>query len=106
MHRHILIPTDGSELSLNAIEYGMALAKSVNAKVTVLTVSTPFHTFAVEPAMITDTSEHYEKRMATLAAKYLKVAKEAAAAAGVSCETKHVEHDQPYLAIIETAARQ
>jgi nucleotide-binding universal stress UspA family protein len=38
MHRHILIPTDGSELSLNAIEYGMALAKSVNAKVTVLTV--------------------------------------------------------------------
>ena len=46
MHRHILIPTDGSELSLNAIEYGMALAKSVNAKVTVLTVSTPFHTFA------------------------------------------------------------
>jgi nucleotide-binding universal stress UspA family protein len=31
MHRHILIPTDGSELSQNAIDYGMALAKSVNA---------------------------------------------------------------------------
>ena len=43
--------------------------------------------------------------MATLAAKYLKVAKEAALAACVSCETMHVEHDQPYLAIIETAAR-
>ena len=28
MHRHILIPTDGSELSQNAIDYGMALAKS------------------------------------------------------------------------------
>jgi nucleotide-binding universal stress UspA family protein len=41
MHRHILIPTDGSELSQEAIDYGMALAKSVNAKVTVLTVSTP-----------------------------------------------------------------
>jgi nucleotide-binding universal stress UspA family protein len=105
MHRHILIPTDGSELSQNAIDYGMALAKSVNAKVTVLTVSTPFHTFAVEPGMITDTAEHYAKRMATLAAKYLNVAKEAALAAGVSCETMHVEHDQPYLAIIETAAR-
>ena len=103
MHRHILIPTDGSELSLNAIDYGMALAKSVNAKVTVLTVSTPFHTFAVEPSMITDTPEHYGKRMATLAAKYLKVAKEAAMAAGVSCETMHIEHDQPYLTIIETA---
>jgi nucleotide-binding universal stress UspA family protein len=106
MHRHILIPTDGSELSQNAIDYGMALAKSVNAKVTVLTASTPFHTFAVEPGLVTDTPEQYEKRMATLAAKYLDVAKEAALAAGVSCETMHVEHDQPYLAIIETAARQ
>jgi nucleotide-binding universal stress UspA family protein len=105
MHRHILIPTDGSELSQNAIEYGMALAKSVNAKVTVLTVSTPFQTFAVEPGSVTDTPEQYAERMATLAAKYLDVAKAAALAAGVSCETMHVEHDQPYLAIIETAAR-
>lgn len=105
MHRHILIPTDGSELSQNAIDYGMALAKSVNAKVTVLTVSAPFHTLAVEPGMITDTPEQYGKRMAALAAKYLNVAKEAASAAGVNCETMHVEHDQPYLAIIETAAR-
>lgn len=105
MHRHILIPTDGSELSKNAIDYGVALAKSVNAKITVLTVSTPFHTFAVEPGMITDTPEQYAKRMAALAAKSLNVATEAALAAGVSCETLHVEHDQPYLAIIETAAR-
>lgn len=105
MHRHILIPTDGSELSQNAIRYGMALAKSVNAKVTVLTVSTPFQTFAVEPGLVTDTPEQYAKRMATLAAKYLNVAKETALAAGVSCETMHVEHDQPYLAIIETAAK-
>lgn len=105
MHRHILIPTDGSELSRGAIDYGVALAKSVNAKVTVLTVSTPFHTFAVDPEMINDTPEHYKKRMATLAEKYLNVAKEAAVAAGVSCETIHVEHDQPYLAIIEMAAQ-
>jgi nucleotide-binding universal stress UspA family protein len=75
MHRHILIPTDGSELSQHAIEYGMALAKSVNAKVMVLTVSTPFHAFAVEPGMMTDTPEQYEKRLTTLAAKYLNVAK-------------------------------
>lgn len=106
MHRHVLIPTDGSELSKNAIDYGMALAKSVNAKVTVVTVSTPFHTFAADPGMITDTPEQYGKRMANLAAKHLNVAKEAASAAGVSCETIHVEHDQPYLAIIDTAARQ
>ena len=105
MHRHILIPTDGSELSQNAVDYGIALAKAVNAKVTVLTVSTPFHTFAVEPSMITDTPEQHAKRTATLAAKYLNVAKEAALAAGVSCETMHVEHGHPYVAIIDTAAQ-
>jgi nucleotide-binding universal stress UspA family protein len=105
MYRHILIPTDGSELSQNAIDYGMALAKSVNAKVTVLTVSTSFHLFAVEPGLVTDTPEQYGKRIANLISKYLDVAKEAALAAGVSCETMHVEHDQPYQAIIETAAR-
>ena len=43
--------------------------------------------------------------MMTLAEKYLKAPKEVAATAGVSCETMHVERDQPYLAIIETAAR-
>jgi len=105
MHRHILLPTDGSELSQKAIDYGMALAKSVNAKVTVLTVSPPFHAFAVEPGIVIDTPEQYGKRMAVLTAKYLNVAKEAALAAGVSCDTMHVEHDQPYLAIIEAAAQ-
>jgi nucleotide-binding universal stress UspA family protein len=105
MHRHILIPTDGSQLSQNAIEYGMAFAKSVNAKVTVLTVSVPFQTFVVETGMISDTSEDYRKRTVTLAANYLNAAKEAALAAGVVCETVHLEHDQPYLAIIETAAQ-
>jgi nucleotide-binding universal stress UspA family protein len=92
MHQHILIPTDGSDLSHKAIDYGMALAKSVNAKVTVLTVSIPFYTLAVESGMITDTPEQYG-------------ANEAALAAGVRCDTMHVEHGHPYLAIIDTAAR-
>ena len=82
MYRHILIPTDGSQLSQNAIAHGAALAKSINAKVTILTVSTPFHTFAVEPEMVTDTPEQYAKHMANRAAKYLNSATEDAAAAG------------------------
>jgi nucleotide-binding universal stress UspA family protein len=106
MYKHILIPTDGSELSQNAIAHGAALAKSINAKVTILTVSTPFHTFAVEPEMVTDTPEQYAKHMANRAAKYLNSAKEAVVAAGVNCDTVHVEHDHPYQAIIDTAARE
>ncbi len=105
MHRHLLIPTDGSALSQAAVEYGIALAKSVGAKVTVLTVSTPFHIFAAEPAMLTDTPEQYAKRVEALAAKYLDSAKAIASASGVTCEAVHLEHDHPYLAIIETAEK-
>ncbi len=105
MHRHILIPTDGSPLSQAAVEYGIALAKSVGAKVTILTVSTPFHTFAIEPVMVTDTPEQYTKQAAAVATRYLNAAKEIALAAGISCETLHVEHDHPYQAIIDTATR-
>ena len=35
MFKHILIPTDGSELATKVIPSGIALAKAVGAKVTV-----------------------------------------------------------------------
>ena len=38
MYRHILIPTDGSELAERAVTHGLSLAKFVGAKVTVITV--------------------------------------------------------------------
>jgi len=105
VYKHILIPTDGSELSRNAVEHGVALAKAINAKVTALTVSNPFHTFAVEPGMVTDTPDQYKKRIADLAAKYLAVAADAAAALGVTCDVLSVGHDHPYQAIIDTAKK-
>ena len=42
MYRHILIPTDGSELAEQAVTNGLSLAKSVGAKVTVIIVEEPF----------------------------------------------------------------
>ena len=104
MYKHILIPTDGSKLSQAAVEHGVALAKSVGAKLTVLTVSTPFQTFAVE-VMPTTSAEQYAELIAPVAARYLVVAKEVALAAGVDCNTEHVEFDQPYVAIIDTATK-
>jgi nucleotide-binding universal stress UspA family protein len=68
MHRHILLPTDGSELSEQAVNYGVTLAEVVSAKVTGLPVSTPFHILAVEPHMVTDTLKSYTSRMSTVAA--------------------------------------
>jgi nucleotide-binding universal stress UspA family protein len=42
MYRHILIPTDGSELAEHAVTNGLSLAKSVGAKVTVIIVEDRF----------------------------------------------------------------
>jgi nucleotide-binding universal stress UspA family protein len=42
MYTNILIPTDGSELAGKAVEHGIALAKRIGAKVTVLTVLPTF----------------------------------------------------------------
>jgi nucleotide-binding universal stress UspA family protein len=105
MYGHMLIPTDGSDLSNKAIRHGLALAKAANGRVTAITVSSPFHTFAVEPAMVSDTPESYAKRVAETTAKYLGVVKDAAASAGIACDAIHVEHAHPYEAIIDTAKK-
>jgi nucleotide-binding universal stress UspA family protein len=76
MFEHILIPTDGSDLSKDAVQYGIAVAKAANAKVTGITVSTPFHVLALNPDMLTDTSESYKKRMTTIATKYPRTGEE------------------------------
>ena len=105
MYKHILIPTDGSELSKKAVDQGTGLAKALNAKVTAVTVSEPFHVFAVEPGMVTDTPDEYKKRIAAVAAKYLEAAKNAATTAGVPCDVVQVEHEHPYETIIDTARK-
>jgi nucleotide-binding universal stress UspA family protein len=103
MYRHILAPTDGSELSNRAIEHAAALAKAVEAKLTVLTVTIPYYGFAVEPELVTIGADEYRKNADRLAERYLDTAKDIAAAAQVPCETAREEHPQPYRAIIDAA---
>jgi nucleotide-binding universal stress UspA family protein len=105
MYRHILIPTDGSELSGKAIQHGVALAKSVGAKVSGITVTVPFHVFAIDPEALTDTPASYQTRVAAAATKYLEQIKNVAAAVGGTCDVISVEHEQPYQAIIDTAKK-
>ena len=52
MYRHILIPTDGSELSRRAVQHGLALAKAVGAKVTALTVEGSFDVYTVPASRV------------------------------------------------------
>src|SRR5262245_52850259 len=99
MHTHILIPTDGSELSAITVEYGVALAKSVGARVTGLTVSRPVPRVSAAPARQATSAR---ERAAAAAAGLLARITEAAAKAGVDCDVVHVRHRQPYKSIIDT----
>jgi nucleotide-binding universal stress UspA family protein len=103
MYTHILLPTDGSELSKMAVREGVDLAKALGARVTVITVTTPFDVFSANPTMFVDGPEQYEKHMAALAGQYLDMARKIATVAKVPCDTIHVEHVHPYQAIIDTA---
>jgi nucleotide-binding universal stress UspA family protein len=103
VYRNILIPTDGSELAGKAVEYGIALAKRIGARTTVLTVLPPFHIFTTDAQMLEDTPAQYKARMQAHAEKTLGAVAQAAQAAGVACEMVHVEHEHPYQAIIDTA---
>ena len=103
MYKNILIPTDGSTLAGKAVHHGIALAKEIGAKVFVLTVSRPFHTFTIDTQMIEDTPAQYKTRVRQHAADTLSAVTDAAKAAGVACESVHVVHEHPYQAIIDTA---
>jgi nucleotide-binding universal stress UspA family protein len=108
MYRHILIPTDGSELAERAVTNGLSLAKSVGAKVTVIIVEEP------EPIWLGATGfgqqgaleelGKYTEQMEKYAASALNRAADAAKQAGVPCDTVQVKDAQPYQAITATAA--
>jgi nucleotide-binding universal stress UspA family protein len=93
MYKSVLIPTDGSELAEKAVRHGIAFSKEVGAKVTMVTVSTPFHMFTTDSQMMQENPAQYKKRIQDHAAKILSAAAETAKAVGVTCETVHVEHE-------------
>ena len=103
MYKHVLIPTDGSELSANAEAAGLTLDRSLDAKVTVLTVTPPFQLVGTEPMLVIASEPEYEKAQAERAAKTLERVKATAAAIGVPVETVRMIHPHPHEAIIAAA---
>jgi nucleotide-binding universal stress UspA family protein len=103
VYHHILIPTDGSDRSNEAVTHGVRLAHAVGAKVTVITVSVPFHLMVAEPMVMTALPDTYEADAEAAARQRLETVHETARAADVSCDTVHVFHHHPYEAIIDEA---
>jgi len=109
MYRHILIPTDGSELAEHAVANGLALAKSLGAKVSIIVVEQPFDWLSVSETtgrQISEESAKHTEQIKKHATSVLNRAADAAKQAGVSCDTIQVENEQPYQAIIAAAKNQ
>ena len=108
MYKHILIPTDGSELSRRAIAAGVKLAKSVGAKVTGFFAAPPATPVVYEDFLPVGymTPEQHAQLIEKTAARYLEVIEKAAKAAGVACECVHVTNDFPADAILAAAKKQ
>jgi len=94
MYRHILIPTDGSDLAHKAVVHGLSLAKVVGAKVTVLTVEA-FNINGASNSRVKHAQEH--------AASILNEIANEAKSMGVKCETMQVIQLDPEMAIVATA---
>jgi nucleotide-binding universal stress UspA family protein len=103
MFEHILIPTDGSDLSRKAMLYGMQLAKLSKARVTALSIRPPFGPIVTDAYIIADTQDDFERGAREVADRALAQAAMAGDAAGVLVETAQEEHDQPFRSIINCA---
>ena len=106
MYRHILIPTDGSELAEHAVTNGLVLAKSLGAKVSVIVIEESFDWLSVSEMtgrQISEESAKHAEQIKKHATSVLNRAANAAKQAGVSCDTIQVENEQPYQAIIAAA---
>ena len=71
MFKHILLPTDGSELSAAAIQQGIRFAKSIGAKVTGLCVMLLQQTFFYEMEIPGEALEQATQPWRELAETYL-----------------------------------
>ncbi len=106
MYKHILIPTDGSPLSLKAAKAGAKLAKDLHAKITAIYVIPPYapptggegivySDIYSEKRYLADMKEHADKAVAKVKAE--------AEAQKVECDGIAAVERTPWEAIINAA---
>ena len=106
MFKHLLIPTDGSELSKRAIEAGIAFARETGARVTA------YYALAPRAAQVYGEGYHFpdakkaeedERVMREAGAGYIAAVSKAANDAGVACDSVVGEALAPYEGIVNAA---
>lgn len=105
MFKHILVPTDGSALSLNAAKRALHFAKEIKAKISVLYVKPEYPMFyfgegaAFDPSVLDD----FTTMAAQHAKQYTGDVEKLCQEAGVPCTSHTVTHNLIHQAIVDTA---
>jgi nucleotide-binding universal stress UspA family protein len=105
MFQHILIPTDGSELSQNAAKRAIQLAKELNAKVTGFYAAPDYTPDLYEDSFPIHamSKERFLEDAKNRTTRYLGFMEELAREAGVSFQSAWVMSDYPAEAICQAA---
>jgi nucleotide-binding universal stress UspA family protein len=106
-YQHLLVPSDGTQLSNQALEQGIFLAKALGAKLTLLHVQPPLPIPLIGMGDMLDpaTVESLSATAARETERIVTEAKVAGEAAGLQIRTEVVKQDLPYRAIVEAARR-
>lgn len=106
-YKHILVPTDGSRLSLKAAKEAAKLARRLKARITALYVIEPYLPPSTgETALLirqTGVQERYAQTMKEHAGEILAKVEATAAAAKVRCDKLAVVNFHPWDGIIKAA---
>ena len=107
MYKHVLVPTDGSELSGKAVQHAIGLARALGARLTAFYASPEYPTPIVAEGIVLEpvSVEDYEARANEEAQAILQPVVKEAEAAGVSCDAEHLIAAVPWEAILETAKK-
>lgn len=108
MYKHILLPTDGSKLADKAVKQGIALAKSLAARVTIMNVTPEFQMvmdegFVLPNAMMI--KKRFDDEMALRSKKILNAVEADAKSSGVACDIVTSSGGRPYELIIKQAKK-
>ena len=102
MFKHILLPIDGSELSLRAAKVGIELARSCGASVHALHVVPTFQAFIYMSEALAAAEPTYIEESMALATGYLAQVQQLAAQAGVKYNGNYEVAERPYEVILRT----
>lgn len=102
MFRRLLLPTDGSDISLAAAERAVGMAKLFDASLRAVYVLEPYPFTGIGAARQAGFDEHMTASRQAATVAFERIA-QAAAAQGVPCQTLMVEAAQAARGIVEAA---